>query len=83
MFSSGLFGSCCSQDWDSADFCQRLRTPAFLKGTQPLRAPREAPRTPDAGRGTASPKSRPAPAEKPQRVRTHSGLVRMWRAGDG
>lgn len=56
MFSSGLFGSCCSQDWDSADFCRRLRTPAFLKGTQPLRAPHEAARTPDAGRGAASPK---------------------------
>lgn len=32
MFSSGLFGSCCSQDWDSASFC----TPASLKGTHML-----------------------------------------------
>lgn len=32
MFSSGLFESCCSRDWDSASFC----TPASLKGTHVL-----------------------------------------------
>lgn len=37
MFSSGLSGSCCSQDWDSADCCLQLCTPAFLKGSQLLR----------------------------------------------
>lgn len=32
MFSSGLFGFCCSRHWDSAHFC----APASLKGTHVL-----------------------------------------------
>lgn len=83
MFSSGLFGSCCSQDWDNADFCLQLRTPAFLKDTQLLRTPGEAACTPDTSRGTASLTSWPAQANKPEGVRTHPGLVQTWRAGDG
>lgn len=78
MFSSGLFGSCCSQGWGGADFCLQLRTPAFLKGTG-CSAPQARQLAP--GHGTASPTPRLAPAEKPEGVRTRSGLVQPWRAG--
>lgn len=64
MFSSGLFGSCCSQDWDSADCCLRLHTPTFLKGIQLLPAPSEAACTPHTGRGTAGSRSQLAQANK-------------------
>lgn len=64
MFSSGLFGSCCSQDWDSADCCLRLHTPTFLKGTQLLPVSSEAACTPHTDRGAAGSKSQLAQADK-------------------
>lgn len=64
MFSSGLFGSCCSQDWDSADCCLRFHTPTFLKGIQLLPAPSEAACAPHTGRGTACSQSQLAQANK-------------------
>lgn len=41
------------------------------------------PCTPDTGRGTVGPKSRPAQADKLEGVRPHSGLVLTCRTGDG
>lgn len=67
MFSSGLFGSCCSRDWDSASFC----TAASLKGTHVLHTQT----------CHCSPKPQPAQGGMLEGVGTQLGLGQTRRAG--